>query len=386
MGTQIPGADVDAVEVSTNMNRYPSLRGKVRSLPGVVSVVSLAGDVDAVAAPVMAQIFAQYTEPGQDVVVDLTDVSLVSAAAMSVLTEFTGRTRRVLVVATGLAAETLNLAVSLTVVGTLTDALGMLGLGLVALPAPRRVDIRRMHTRAYIARTLDVVCRRYGLDSPDAAFAVMSKASQRHNVPLRILAGAVLDIREPTGAHWFPGRLARPAPRLSFTPAGTPASTLAGALDRIRAHTGARLGSAQSVDPFHTGLVLDRQFGFDADFADAFAHVTDGTAASLAYRTRQQTVIADLATDARLRGTDQTVLLTAGARAVQSTPVLTPDGRCLGVMSTHCADADDLPSSAALRHVEAVAEEAGEWLEWYRRTVVFDALEYLHREARDRSG
>jgi GAF domain-containing protein len=154
-------------------------------------------------------------------------------------------------------------------------------------------------------------------------------------------------------------------------------------LDLTMERAASRLGSAQSVDPFHTGLTLDRQRGFEPEFAETFAHVTDGTVCSLAFHERAQVMVADIETDDRLRESDQTELRKRGVRAVQSTPVLAPDGHCLGVVSTHYTDDDPLPGADALRTASTVADQVGEWLDWYRRTVVFNALEYLHAQASD---
>lgn len=370
------------------MEAYPTLSGEVYSLPGLVCAMSLSGELDAVAAPVLAQVGTQYVEPGQDVVVDVSAAELVSAAAIGVLCDLTHaaerRGHRMIVVANGLAAEMMALVtpVVLTVVASTSEAFDLLGLGRdLVLSVRRRVDIRRMHVRANIARTLDLVRERYRLDGADTAFALMTAASQRHNVPLRILAGAVLDVREPTGRRWFPSRLTRPAPRLPFKPADTPASTMTKALDLTMETAASRLGSAQTLDPFHTGLTLDRQRGFEPQFAETFAHVTEGTVCSLAFHERAQVMIADIETDDRLREYDQTELRKREVRAVQSTPVLAPGGRCLGVVSTHYTDDDPLPRADALRAVSSVAGQVGEWLDWYRRTVVFDALEYLHAQA-----
>ncbi|HJP72676.1 MAG TPA: STAS domain-containing protein [Pseudonocardiaceae bacterium] len=370
------------------MEEYPTLRGEVYSLPGLVCAVSLSGELDAVAAPVLAQVGRQYVEPGQDVVVDVSAAKLVSAAAIGVLCELTGsverRGHRMVVVATGLTAEMMDLVTPtvLTVVASVGEAFDLLGLGRdLVLSVRKRVDVRRMHVRANIAKTLDLVQDRYRLDGSDTAFALMTAASQRHNVPMRILAGAVLDIREPTGSRWFPGRLSVPAPRLPFKPANTPAATMSKTLDLAMARAGSRLGSAQTVDPFHTGLTLDRQRGFEPDFAETFEHVTSGTACSLAYHERSQVMVADIETDDRLRDSDQTELLNRGVRAVQSTPLLAPDGHCLAIVSTHYTDEDPLPGADALREVSTMAGQVGEWLDWYRRTVVFNALEYLHAQA-----
>jgi GAF domain-containing protein len=239
-----------------------------------------------------------------------------------------------------------------------------------------------MRARIHIAAALRLLCERYGLPDTRTAFDLVRAASQRHNVPVRVLAGAVLDTRAPDGSMWFPGRRPQAEPELPFPTLDTPGATLGRALDAVLELTRAHLGSAQSVDPFHGGLNLERQRGFDPDFADTFATVAAGTVCTHAFDTRQQTVVADLSSDPRLAGSAQTPLLEAGVRAVQSTPLLTADGDCVGVISTHYPDALGLPGTGVLRHLTDVAAEVGGWLAWYRRTVVFDALEHVHQQAR----
>ncbi len=55
---------------------------------------------------------------------------------------------------------------------------------------------------------------RYGLPDPGSAFRVLREASQRFNVPLRVLVSAVVVARPPDGEVWFPGRRSLPVPQL----------------------------------------------------------------------------------------------------------------------------------------------------------------------------
>lgn len=372
------------------MSEYPRIWGELRSLPDIACLASFWGDLDALAAPVMAEALALYATPRQHVVLDLTGATLMSAAAITVVRE-TGRHtatrgRRLVLVADGVAARTLAMIdpiPDVTVTTTPVEALTAVGLAAnVRLPAPQRIDIRGMRARIHIAAALRLLSDRYALDGTGTAFDLLRAASQRHNVPVRVLAGAVLDTRAPAGAMWFPDRRPQPEPDLPFPAPDTPGATLGRALDTALHLTRAHLGSAQSVDPFHGGLNLEHQRGFDPDFAETFATVTTGTVCSHAYDTRQQTVVADLSSDPRVDGSTQTPLLEAGVRAVQSTPLLTAAGDCVGVISTHYPDALGLPGTGVLARLTDIATEVGGWLAWYRHTVVSNALEHLHQQAR----
>ncbi|WP_318306503.1 GAF and ANTAR domain-containing protein [Amycolatopsis solani] len=375
-----------AKEARAAVNGYPDVNAEVRFVPDAVCVVAFSGRLDKVAAPTVAQVLAEYVPPGERLVVDLTRCTVVAAAGAAVLRDAARTTASTVIVAIGAAATAVKLIApgpGADLAGSTGEALRLLGLPPdFALPAPAVIDVRRMHTRAHIARSLRAVRRRYGVPEP-VAFGLMREASQRFNVRLRLLAGAVLDLREPCGPEWFPGRRRIPRPRASFRSRTTPATTLCEALDRVLSLSGSDRGSTQTADPFHIGLWLEGHRGFDDAFAGTFAMVTGGTTCSLALRHRRQVVSTDLETDPHLAGTDQSGLLRAGVRAVQSTPVLGPGGSGLGVLSTHYRDPGALPGDADLRRIATVAEEAGEWLDWYRRVVVFDALEHLHQRGRD---
>jgi anti-anti-sigma factor len=376
------------------MSRYPRIWGEVRSLPDIACVASFWGELDAFAAPVMAEALTLHTTPRQHVVLDLTGVTLMSAAAVTVVLgagrRVTAHGRRLVLVADGAAARTVRLVGGLpevSVTATTAEALETIGLPQdVALPVPQRVDIRGMRARIHIAAALRLLRERYALTDTTAAFGLLREASQRFNVPIRILAGAVLDSRRPTGPTWFPGQRAEAEPELPFPALDTPGATLGRALDTALDLTGARLGSAQSLDPFHGGLHLDRQRGFDPDFTYHYATVASGTVCTHAYETRQQTVVADLRSDPRLADSPQTPLLEVGVRAVQSTPLLTEDGDCVGVLSTHHPDALALPGTDMLARLTDIGAEVGQWLAWYRRTVVRGALEHVHQQARTSVG
>ncbi|MFG2793468.1 ANTAR domain-containing protein [Streptomyces sp. NPDC048419] len=53
-----------------------------------------------------------------------------------------------------------------------------------------------------------VLLERYAVADADAAFGLPKQASQRHNVPMRVLASAVVTPPPPSAPspEWFPGR------------------------------------------------------------------------------------------------------------------------------------------------------------------------------------
>jgi signal transduction histidine kinase len=123
---------------------------------------------------------------------------------------------------------------------------------------------------------------------------------------------------------------------------------------------GADMGNIQlrNADTGHLEIVVQR--GFDSAFLEFFAAVRDHEAAcGRAMSTGQRVIIADVAEDPLFVGTDAlTVLLRAGVRAVQSTPIRSPAGALLGVLSTHYRtprrpEARDLHLLDMLSHVAA---------------------------------
>jgi len=107
------------------------------------------------------------------------------------------------------------------------------------------------------------------------------------------------------------------------------------ALDAAIGATGAAMGNLQLREP--DGLHIVAQHGFRQPFLDYFACVNDAhCACGLAMARGQRIVVPDVAADPLFAGTPSgEVILTAGALAVQSTPLLSGDGELIGVLSTH---------------------------------------------------
>lgn len=110
-------------------------------------------------------------------------------------------------------------------------------------------------------------------------------------------------------------------------------------------------------------LRLVAQQGFDRAFLDAFREVTPehAGAAGRAVRTGKRVIIEDVDADeeyAPLRG----VARAAGYRAVQSTPIVSRDGRRLGMISTHFRSPHQ-PSEQALRLLDLYVQQAVHFIE-----------------------
>ena len=101
--------------------------------------------------------------------------------------------------------------------------------------------------------------------------------------------------------------------------------------------TRADMGNVQLLDRASCALRIQTQYGFSSDFLEFFDHVDDGQAAcGTALKQRSRVVIEDVATSPVFAGTPAlTVLLEAGVRAVQSTPIVSHSGHVLGIVSTH---------------------------------------------------
>jgi hypothetical protein len=249
-------------------------------------------------------------------------------------------------------------------------------------------DLRgQLRTRPLVARALGILQARYGLPDEAAAHELLRDASQRHNLKMRSVASAVLAAPPPAGGDvWFPGRVRRPAPEVVFltrTEQGLSAflnALLDAALECMRTS----MGSVQLVDPDQGGLRLERQRGLTEDFMDFFTHVEgDDPAGELALRRGERVVVANVAADPAYVGREAgEVLRAASVCSVQSTPIATPGGQVVGVLSTYDKTADRTPTRTEAADLDRIAAEAGTWLQWHQRTIVLDALEYLHQHAR----
>jgi PAS domain S-box-containing protein len=94
-------------------------------------------------------------------------------------------------------------------------------------------------------------------------------------------------------------------------------------------------------------------------------------------------IIEDIATSPVFRGTEaHNIMLAAGARALQCTPLISRSGRLLGMFSTHYRVAG-LPSDRQLRLLDILARQAADLIERKSNETAFLASEWRFRQLAD---
>jgi two-component sensor histidine kinase len=134
-------------------------------------------------------------------------------------------------------------------------------------------------------------------------------------------------------------------------------------LDAAIELTGADKGNIQLLEPSNT-LVIAAQRGFKDEFLTFFARVEDtSSVCGVALNAGEQIVEADVETSDVFAGTEGLgVMLRAGVRAVQSTPLMGSAGKVVGMISTHFAR-PHRPAQADLAAVALLAGLAADHLE-----------------------
>lgn len=148
---------------------------------------------------------------------------------------------------------------------------------------------------------------------------------------------------------------------------------LEGILDGAVEITGADKGNIQLLENDVLKIVAQR--GFDAPFLDFFNSVKhyDPVACGAALQRSERVIVEDVANSPIFAGAPALdVMLSAGVRAVQSTPLLSRTGQVLGMFSTHhCAP--HRPDERQLRILDILARQAADLIERTR------AEERLHQ-------
>lgn len=136
-------------------------------------------------------------------------------------------------------------------------------------------------------------------------------------------------------------------------------------LDAAIAITGADKGNIQLLDPATGALQIATSRGFEQPFLDFFSAVQEGEAAACgtALQTAERIIVEDVARSEIFAGQPAlAVLLDAGVRAVQSTPLRSRTGTVLGVISTHYSR-PYRPGERASRFMDLLARQAADYLE-----------------------
>ncbi|MBB5936151.1 ANTAR domain-containing protein [Streptomyces zagrosensis] len=242
-----------------------------------------------------------------------------------------------------------------------------------------------------IAQAQGVVQERYRLADVESAFALLQHVSQRRNVKLRALAEALVAAPRPDENRdlWFPGRTRRVPPALDHLGLDDPGHLNRGAvldavLSQVLAITDTTMGNVQLADRPARGLRMAKHVGLNSDFVRFFHFVgADGTSCARAAKENRQITVHDVEQEPVFTEDARRVILAAGSKAAHSVPLTSDSGVCLGMVSAHLDHVLRPLSTAQIDAMERVGRQAGRWLFWYDRTVVIDALEYLHATARN---
>ena len=138
----------------------------------------------------------------------------------------------------------------------------------------------------------------------------------------------------------------------------------------------ADFGNVQLYDPKSHALKISAQRGFQQEFLDYFDSVQEGTAScGAAMERRERVIVEDVLTDP-VFAPHLHIVVAAGYRAVQSTPLFSRDGELLGMISTHFRQ-PHRPSERELRFIDLYARLAAEMIE--RKRIEQMLQEHQHR-------
>jgi len=146
-------------------------------------------------------------------------------------------------------------------------------------------------------------------------------------------------------------------------------------LDAAIEITRADMGDVQLKDSTTGELRIAVQRGFDGPFLDYFnGEHTRIAACSSAMQSRERMIVEDVASSPVYDSISRAVMLEAGARAVQSTPLVTRSGKLLGVFSTHHR-VPGRPAEHELQLVDVLARQTADLIESYLNAEILRASE-----------
>lgn len=129
--------------------------------------------------------------------------------------------------------------------------------------------------------------------------------------------------------------------------------------------TAADKANLQLLDPETGQLHIAAHQGFEEEFLEHFAgvHGECGAACAAAMEAGRRIIVEDVTCSPVFAGTRSLeIMLKAGARAVQSTPLISSAGNLLGMISTHYGK-PHRPSERQLRMIDLLARQAADYLE-----------------------
>jgi anti-anti-sigma factor len=340
--------------------------GQSTRRPVGMRLVRVAGDIDVLASHKLRtrlrDLAADRDLPG-DVVLDLSGVSLLSAAGAGALAELAdtlaghgGRLRLVV------AGEPIQRALQASGVLHLVDLYPTVR---AAAAARSRLDGEDWPV---IVAALGIIRKRYDLPDVAAARRLLGATCERAAVHPTVLARVLVTLPRPgQGGVWLSGDLRPSAPALPFAAQRDPGpeAVLGAALEEAMRATEAGAGTAYLRVTGRLRLVAHRGVGPPTPAA-----LQDIDSTEDAYG-------AALCRGVRLRSTypngDPCMLL--------STPLPAPDGRCLAVVCTLHDQPGWQPAPEQHDALDRLGAEGGRWLDWYEHDALLGALEYLHTMA-----
>jgi PAS domain S-box-containing protein len=162
---------------------------------------------------------------------------------------------------------------------------------------------------------------------------------------------------------------------------GESTSVLLEIVDAAIALTAADLGYLQLFDPDAKALKIVVSRGFEKPFLEFFNSVEHSEAAcGTALETGKRVVINDITTSPTFMGTPALdVLLAAGVRAVESTPLVNRSGQMLGILSTHYRTPRHL-ADRDLHVLDLLARQVADWIERTQAEQVLRESERRYRQ------
>ncbi|MEV4314986.1 STAS domain-containing protein [Actinocrispum sp. NPDC049592] len=406
-GTVRPGGERSPLRIRLSADR-----------PDGVIVVRVSGSIAGDDCPTLDH-FLHTKVPWRTghVVMDLSGVTLLSAAGIRVLTRYANRLNQrgrgfSLVAVSEQVRRTLEVAWA-DAMFKIYDSVSLAAAGHSSLPTPQVTpdppqdqndrlvtaldQVLRLraatYTKPVIARAVGVIQGRYGIDDADHALRLLGQCAKNHHLPLVLLARTLLATPAPTGTgSWLPDRPHRTEPLLTFyvRPAAHHANRIAvvaAFLDTAVKYMATTMGAVHVADPLGDGLCLGQHQGLPDSLAFHLVDPEDGHQVALAARAGRTRItipdIADTTTSTQVPEQTARLLIRLGIHALQCTPLLTPEGHCAGTITTYHRDSGHTASELAYARLDQAATELADWLEWHQATIAREALEQLHQRATD---
>src|SRR5262245_3889656 len=134
-------------------------------------------------------------------------------------------------------------------------------------------------------------------------------------------------------------------------------------VDTAIALTGADFGNIQLVDPVSLALRIVAQRGFPQPWVDFWNDLPEGRGScGVSLKHGERVIVENVEQTPIFGGATLEMLLKAGVRAVQSTPLVSRSGKPLGMFSTHYRK-PQRPDEDTLRLLDLLARQAGDIIE-----------------------